>query len=74
MAQLIQLIKDVVPEAQIDFLDKKFPIPELLDSTALRKHFRNVYETPLSKGIEQTIFMFRKLVQTGQLPVNRKSH
>ena len=74
MSQLIQLIKDVVPEAQIDFLDKKFPIPELLDSTALRKHFRNVYETPLSEGIEQTISMFRKLVQTGQLPVDGKIH
>ena len=67
MSGLIGMIREIVPGARIDFLEHKFPIPELMDSTALRKHFTQVPETPLLSGIEQTIQMFRRLLAEGRL-------
>ena len=67
MPGLIEMIKEIIPGAQIDFLEHKFPIPELMDSTALHTHFTRVPETPLQSGIEQTIRMFRRLLDEGRL-------
>ena len=74
MSQLVEMIQEIVPEARIDFVDNKFPIPELVDSSALRQHFRRVYETPLESGVEQTISMFRELVQKGRLSAGGEAH
>ncbi len=73
MPGLIEMIRGILPEARIDFIDTKFPIPELMDSTALRHHFDQVYETRLQSGIEQTISMFRELVHAGRLPAHENS-
>ncbi len=72
MAGLIGMIRDIVPGARIDFLEHKFPIPELMDSTALHKHFARVSETPLLSGIEQTIQMFRQLLAEGKLSARQE--
>ena len=67
MPGLIGMIREIVPGARIDFLEHKFPIPELMDSTALREHFTRVPETPLGSGIERTIQMFRRFLAEGRL-------
>ncbi len=67
MPGLIEMIQEIVPGAQIDFRERRFPIPELMDSTALREHFTQVPETPLQSGIERTIQMFRSFLAAGKL-------
>jgi len=67
MPGLIRMIQEIVPGARIDFLERRFPVPELMDSTALREHQIRVPETPLQSGIEQTIQMFRRLLAAGKL-------
>ena len=67
MPDLVEMIQEIVPGARIDFRERKFPIPELMDSTALREHFTRIPETPLRSGIEQTIQMFRRFLAEGKL-------
>ena len=67
MPGLVEMIQEIAPGARIDFRERKFPIPELMDSTALREHFTRVPETPLRSGIEQTIQMFRRFLAAGKL-------
>ena len=69
MPGLVEMIREIVPGARIDFRDRKFPVPELMDNTALREHFSRVPETPLRSGIEQTIQMFRRFLAEGKLLV-----
>lgn len=67
MDRLIEIIRGVVPGADIGYLDVRFPIPEVLDDSRLRSHFETVYETSPEDGIEKTIRAFQDLLSRGKL-------
>ncbi|HLF87446.1 MAG TPA: hypothetical protein VI451_00740, partial [Anaerolineales bacterium] len=60
--EVIEMIRAVKPGAQITRKDTLLPFPESFDGSELRAHVPRVYETPLAKGIRQTMAHFEKLV------------
>ena len=59
VAEVIDLITDIEPGAQITHTDENLPFPEVFDGHMLKRHMPDVYETPLAEGIRQTIEHFR---------------
>lgn len=59
MAQVITLIQQVIPGANITHTDTALPFPEAFDDYELHRHFETVYTTPLADGIRQTIGQFQ---------------
>jgi nucleoside-diphosphate-sugar epimerase len=58
---VIELIREVKPGAQITRKEVRLPFPESFDDSALRSHVSHVYETPLAEGIRLTIEHFERL-------------
>jgi nucleoside-diphosphate-sugar epimerase len=59
--EVIKLIHDIKPDAQITQKETHLPFPENFDDSALRAHVSHVYETPLAEGIRQTMEHFGKI-------------
>ena len=59
--EVIELIREVKPHAQITRKDIRLPFPESFDDSALRAHVSRMYETPLAEGIHLTMEHFGKL-------------
>ncbi|MCY3834357.1 MAG: NAD(P)-dependent oxidoreductase, partial [Chloroflexi bacterium] len=53
--RFVEIAKDALPGAAIDFADNPLPFPAGFDDSALRASFDTVYETPLEEGIAETI-------------------
>lgn len=67
VGEVARLIKDILPNANIDIQDVTLPFPEEHDASGLHAHFDTVYETPLADGVHQTIEGFQRLVKAGKL-------
>lgn len=67
MHEIVSLIHQVRPSAQVTVEDKPLPFPIGFDDSALRVHFPTVYETPLADGIRQTIEHFEACIADGRL-------
>ncbi len=65
MEELVSTIKEVVPGADINYLDQKLPLPDVLDDSRLRSHFETVHETPVKEGVERTIQAFQGILAKG---------
>ena len=59
--EVIKLIRDIKPGAQITRTETRLPFPESFDDSALRAHVSRVYETPLAEGIRLTMEHFGKI-------------
>jgi len=59
--EVIQLIREIKPDAQITRKETRLPFPESFDDSALRAHVARVYETPLAQGIRLTMEHFERL-------------
>lgn len=65
--EVASIIRQLIPNAQIDQKDIILPFPAGFDDGALRKAVPVVYETPLADGIAQTIEQFRTLCRQGKI-------
>ena len=59
--EVIELIREVKPDAQITRKETRLPFPESFDDSALRAHVSHVYETLLAEGIRLTMEHFARL-------------
>jgi nucleoside-diphosphate-sugar epimerase len=59
--EVIELIRQVKPDAQITRKETRLPFPESFDDSALRAHVPHVYETPLAEGMRLTMEHFEKI-------------
>jgi nucleoside-diphosphate-sugar epimerase len=59
--QVIELIQEIKPDAQITRKETHLPFPESFDDSALRAHVSHVYETPLAEGIRLTMAHFDRI-------------
>jgi len=59
--EVIELIRQVKPDAQITRKETRLPFPESFDDSALRAHVSRVYETPLAEGIRLTMDHFERI-------------
>ncbi len=67
MAQVIALIQQVIPGANITHTDNALPFPEAFDDSELKRHFATVYATPLPDGIRQTIEQFQSYLAANRI-------
>lgn len=58
---VIELIREIRPDAQITQKETRLPFPESFDDSALRAHVSRVYETPLAEGIRLTMENFDRI-------------
>jgi UDP-glucuronate 4-epimerase len=58
VSEVARLIEETRPGVRITHADTLLPFPEGLDAGAFKDLFRNVEETPLQRGIEETIRHF----------------
>ena len=58
--RFVEIAKDALPGAEIDFADNPLPFPAGFDDSALRASFDRVYETPLETGIAETVAHFQR--------------
>ena len=68
--QVIDYIKAIKPDAHLTFTDQPLPFPDTFDDTAIKQHTDQIYNTPLTDGITQTITMFERLIADGRLKVD----
>jgi nucleoside-diphosphate-sugar epimerase len=59
--EVIELIRQFRPDAQITHKETRLPFPESFDDSVLRTHVSRVYETPLADGIHLTMEHFEKI-------------
>jgi UDP-glucuronate 4-epimerase len=67
MPTVIDLIRQVKPDAQITCADVKLPFPDGFDDSALCAHFEQVHQVPLAEGVRQTIRQFEQRLADGRL-------
>jgi len=67
--QIISLVSQICPDAQITSAADRLPFPAGFDDTPLRQSFARVYSTPLEEGVQQTIDHFRTLLKAGRIQV-----
>jgi len=67
IAEVVAAIRKIAPGAQVSHKETPLPFPEAFDDTELRRHFSQVYETPLQEGIQQTIDHFAACIADGRL-------
>jgi nucleoside-diphosphate-sugar epimerase len=65
--RLIDLIRQVRPDAQITYDAALLPFPEGFDATELKRHFARAHETPLAEGVRQTIAQFEERLADGRI-------
>lgn len=66
-AQVIEIICEACPGAQLTHADAGLPFPAGFDGAAFRQAFPGVPLTPLREGIHQTIAAFRDLLAAGKV-------
>jgi nucleoside-diphosphate-sugar epimerase len=59
--EVIELIREIKPDAQITRKETRLPFPESFDDSALRAQVSHVYETPLAEGIRLTMEHFERI-------------
>ena len=69
IAQVIEYIQAIKPNADISYKDQPLPFPSTFDDTAIKNHTDQIFDTPLRDGIQQTITMFEALIADGRLQV-----
>lgn len=69
-AEVIDLIRQVTPAAQITHSPAGLPFPVGFDGAALRSAFPDLPETPLAEGIRQTMAGFDRLLAAGQIALS----
>jgi nucleoside-diphosphate-sugar epimerase len=67
VAEVVEIIRAARPDAQISSAETTLPFPEGFDDSQLRRHFDNIYETPLDEGIRQTIDAFEARLADGRI-------
>jgi hypothetical protein len=65
--QIIDLIRQICPGAQIACAETGLPFPAGFDDKELRHAFPETHSTPLELGIQQTIEQFRALLSAGRI-------
>lgn len=73
IAEVVSLIRKIKPNAEITQKDTPLPFPEAFDDGQLRRHFNNVYETPLEEGVRQTIEHFEAAINDGRIKLEAAS-
>jgi len=69
-AEVIDLIRQVKPGAEITHSPGPLPFPVGFDGTALRAAFPDLPETPLAEGIRQTMTGFESLLAAGRITIS----
>jgi nucleoside-diphosphate-sugar epimerase len=69
-AEVIDLIRQVVPGAALTHSPAALPFPISFDGAALRQAFPDLPETPLAEGIRQTMTGFERLLAAGRLTLS----
>ncbi|MBN1284174.1 MAG: NAD(P)-dependent oxidoreductase [Anaerolineae bacterium] len=68
IAEVAALIEQIRPGIRVTCdADKPLPFPEGCDDAELKRHFKNVYGTPLAEGVRQTIEHFETCLADGRL-------
>ena len=67
MADVVALIRELRPSAEIDFGGPTIPIPPALDGSSIRAAFQDLPSTSLADGIRQTIERFQALHDQNRL-------
>jgi nucleoside-diphosphate-sugar epimerase len=67
MPRLIELIRQVEPDARVTCADSVLPFPEGFEDSVLRQYFKHAAYTPLAEGVRQTIEQFRARLADGRL-------
>lgn len=65
--QVIDLIREICPGAQITYADDRLPFPAGFDDSPLRRVYPKIYATPLAEGIRETVDRFRSLLAEGRI-------
>jgi nucleoside-diphosphate-sugar epimerase len=65
--QIVDLIQQYCPQAQITCADAGLPFPAGFDDSPLRQAFSHIYAVPLEQGVQQTIEQFRALLAAGRI-------
>jgi UDP-glucuronate 4-epimerase len=73
IARVVDLIRQIKPNAQITLNETPLPFPEGFDDSQLRQHFANVYDTPLADGVRQTIEHFEASLADGRIKLEAAS-
>ena len=61
LEEVIELIREIKPQAHITRKEMLLPFPESFDDSALRARVSHVYETPLAEGIRLTMEHFKRI-------------
>ncbi|MAB88461.1 MAG: epimerase [Planctomycetes bacterium] len=67
MADVVAMIRELRPSAQIGFAGPTIPIPPALDGASIRAAFPDLPSTPLDEGVRQTVDRFQLLSEEGRL-------
>lgn len=67
MTELAEMIRKIVPDAEISNSQSQLPFPEAFDDSELRRNFTKVFETPLNEGIRQTIRAFQSYLANDRI-------
>lgn len=70
MEQIVSVIKEIAPDADITFKTQLLPFPIGFDDSALRRDMPTVYETPFKEGVRQIIDHFKLALDRGHLMRN----
>lgn len=65
--EVVNLIREIRPDARISFKRNDLPFPAGLDGTRLKAHLPGFEETPLREGIRRTIEHFERCLADGRL-------
>jgi len=65
MTDILTIIKEIVPDAEISFKDRLLPFPAGFDDSALRQAFPEIFTSSIREGIHQTMAHFTYLLEKG---------
>lgn len=71
VADVVALIREAKPGAQITNEDKPLPFPAGCDPGDYKQHLNQVTETPLKEGIAETITRFEALLNEGKIQMEK---
>ncbi|MCI0712116.1 MAG: NAD(P)-dependent oxidoreductase [Chloroflexi bacterium] len=69
MQEVVDAIREVVPDVAITFEATQLPFPPGFDDSTLRESMAQVFETPIVDGIQSTIEQFRECLRDGRLSI-----
>jgi hypothetical protein len=67
--QVVQIIKDCKPGANITIEDRRLSFPAGFDDAPLKQYLPVIIDTPLEDGIRQTIDAFEQCLADGRLSI-----